>query len=72
MIIIGYQDDFLAIPPVFLDLEGDSEFCREFLWLTVNTMNVDDSTFAVEKSPIAWDECFNDAFSRWVFVFVNS
>ena len=47
----------------FLDLEGDFEFCREFLWLTVNTMNVDDSTFAVEKSPIAWDECFNDAFS---------
>ena len=71
MIIIGYQCDFLAIPSVLLDSEGDFEFHQEFLWLTMKTMNIDDSTFAVEKIPIAWNECFNDAF-LWVFVFVKS
>ena len=49
MIIISYQSDGLAILPVILDSEGDFEFHREFLRLTVKTLNVDDSTFAVKK-----------------------
>ncbi len=72
MIIIGYQSDGLAILPVLLDSEGDFEFSWEFLWLAMKTMNVDDSTFAVMKFSVTWDECFDDALPGWVFVFIKS
>ena len=71
MSIIGNKRDGLTILPVLLDAKGDFQLLRENFQITFQCVNANERITAIVEFPVGWDEGFDDAFARWVFVLVE-
>jgi hypothetical protein len=71
MSIVGNERDGLTILPVLLDAKGDFQLLRENFQITFQCVNANERIPAIVKFPISWDEGFDDAFARRVYVLIE-
>lgn len=72
MSIIGNKRDGLTILSILLDTKCDFQLPWELSQVTFQCVNANERITAIIEFPVGWDEGFDDAFARWVFVLVKS
>ncbi len=71
MIIVGNQSDGLTIFPILLDSKSDLALCREFSRFALQSMELNDTAFAVVEISVIPSDFFHITFTGRVFIFFD-